>query len=410
MNEWMSSEHLIVILLPLAGAGLGLLLRSRPRALNSWALGIIMADLLALVISGGEGPRFAFMMLSILAAAITLLGQQPQKEIVRPTVLTLLSLGLGLGAMTGTGLLPALCFAALLAVVGVAILLSGAERTRAWGGAAVSGIGILCLLAGSAFPGPASHLLLLAGSAAAMPFVPLHGAYVVALSELPGTLPAFFAVLLPLVGLSVATSVISSLPEGLNQGIQTLALVGALYGSLKAFAQFRLGEVISRASLAYLALAWWYLAAVPGAHRPAILFISMVSLTTGGLLLAASHIRLRSGHDMLDALGGLARPMPRLAVVLALLVIAAMGLPLFGLFSGLWAMLTAASAVSSWQVCAVVLVWLLASWHYTVLMQKILFGPATAGVPYQDLKWSETFALALVLVLLAAGGLVGLEP
>ncbi|MGH2360737.1 MAG: proton-conducting transporter membrane subunit [bacterium] len=405
MNEAMPGGYMVVTVLPVAGGVLGLLLRFRPPVLNAWALGVVMADLLALALSGGEGPGFAFMILSILAAAITFLGQQPQKEIGRPTVFTLVSLGLGLGAMTGTGPVHVLCFAGVLAVVLVATLLSHAERTRARGGAVASGIGLLCLLAAATLPGPASSVLLLAGSATALPLVPLHGAYLIALSELPGTFPAFLAVLLPLVGLSFASSAIPSLPTGLNQGLQGLALLSALYGSLKALVQFRMGEVISRASLAYLGLAWWYLATLQGVQRPAMMFIAMVSLSTGGLLLATAHIRLRSGHDLLDTLSGLAGPMPRLATLVVLLVMAAMGLPLFGLFSGLWAMLTAAIAVSRSQTCALLLIWLLASWHYTVFMQKALFGQVPASVPFRDLKWSETLALALVLMLLAAGGI-----
>jgi NADH-quinone oxidoreductase subunit M len=133
-----------------------------------------------------------------------------------------------------------------------------------------------------------------------------------------------------------------------------------------------------------------------------------VALVTGGLLLAWHAVRARYGDLTLDRIGGLARPMPRFATLLALLVMAAVGLPPFGLFSGYLAMLLdpsiTASIGNSVGLTIILLAWFTASWYLYKLMQRLLFGPHRQDLPYEDLRPVEVAPLLIVLVLLLALG------
>ena len=81
--------------------------------------------------------------------------------------------------------------------------------------------------------------------------------------------------------------------------------------------------------------------------------------------------------------------MPRFATVFSLLVMAAVGLPPFGLFSAYVAMLLRASATISWGLMVILFTWFLASWYLFRMMQRLLFGPHRSDVRYKDLRTGE---------------------
>ncbi|MDC4206084.1 MAG: hypothetical protein MPW13_17185 [Candidatus Manganitrophus sp.] len=118
-------------------------------------------------------------------------------------------------------------------------------------------------------------------------------------------------------------------------------------------------------------------------------------------------MRARYGDLDLDRIGGLAKPMPRFALLLALLVTAAMGLPPFGLFSGLMEMLTNRSLPVSWDLAVIVLAWLGASWLFVHFMQRLLFGPHRTDIRYTDLRTGEAAPLAVALLILLV---IGVAP
>ncbi|WDT80489.1 MAG: hypothetical protein MPW14_01400 [Candidatus Manganitrophus sp.] len=99
--------------------------------------------------------------------------------------------------------------------------------------------------------------------------------------------------------------------------------------------------------------------------------------------------------------------MPRFALLLALLVTAAMGLPPFGLFSGLMEMLTNRSLPVSWDLAVIVLAWLGASWLFVHFMQRLLFGPHRTDIRYTDLRTGEAAPLAVALLILLV---IGVAP
>src|SRR5881296_2909342 len=251
----------------------------------------------------------------------------------------------------------------------------------------------------------AANITLFFVAALMIPLFPLHGVYVAALTRLPGYLPMCLAILLPTVGLYGLMGLLPEMPAEFLKGVSVLALFGALYGSLKALVQFRVTRLLAYASLAFFSILWWYLAGTGTSTPQAAVYTSAVALVIGGLFLAWHRVQVRYGDLDLNQIGGLARPMPRFAILLSLLVMAAVGLPPFGLFSGYMAILLHPSIVISWDLMVILLTWLAASWYLFRLMQRLLFGPHRSDIRYEDLRPTEVAPLLIVLLILLALGI-----
>jgi hypothetical protein len=156
--------------------------------------------------------------------------------------------------------------------------------------------------------------------------------------------------------------------------VAILALAGAVYGSLRALIQTRPLPRLAYAALAFFSLLWWYVADTGTAPMQATVYLSAVGLAASGLLLAWYAIRARYGDIDLRALGGLAYPMPRFSTLLALLALAALGMPPFGVFSGFLGMLLLPTFTPSGPFTVIMIVWLTASWYYIDLVQQLVFG------------------------------------
>jgi NADH:ubiquinone oxidoreductase subunit 5 (subunit L)/multisubunit Na+/H+ antiporter MnhA subunit len=240
-----------------------------------------------------------------------------------------------------------------------------------------------------------------------LPLFPLHGLYVAALTRLPGYQAAIFAVLLPAAGL-FGFAHLPELPAEVVAAVRALALFGALYGSLKALVQVRVPQLLAYGGVALLSAFWWRFAVMPTATVQLIAYVAVVALLTAALLLAWQRVEKYYGKLTLDHMHGLARPLPRFGVVVSLLVMAAVGLPPFGLFSTSAAMLLKPASAISWELMIILLSWFLSSWYLFRMMQRLLFGPHRNDIPYQDLRGSELAAFALLLAILAVLGTVPL--
>ncbi|MFZ5863895.1 MAG: proton-conducting transporter membrane subunit [Nitrospirota bacterium] len=250
--------------------------------------------------------------------------------------------------------------------------------------------------------------------AAMLPLFPLHGIYVSMLTRTgrgsTGVLPVLLAGALPLAGLYALSGLLPMLAPEVLRGVGVLALVGTLYGSFKALVQCRVPHVVAYGGLAYHSIVWWHMIRVGHVTPQAVVSTASAVLVTCGLLLAWNRVRARYGDVELGRIGGLARPMPRFATLMALLVMAAIGLPPFGLFFSylsLW--LEPAPHFSfggslGWAIFA--LAWFMASWYLFRLMQRLLFGPHREDLRYDDLSRAEAAPLVLVLVLLLAIGML----
>lgn len=240
-----------------------------------------------------------------------------------------------------------------------------------------------------------------------LPLFPLHGLYVAALTRLPGVVPTLLAVLLPLSGFYAISGLLPEIPAEIRGAISLLALFGAFYGMLKAIAQFRVERLLAYAGVSLFSILWWYLAGAANGAPQGALYAGAAALITGGLFFAWGRARARYGDLDLDRIGGLAQPMPRFSLLIALLAAAAMGLPPFGLFSGLMEMLANRSHPVSWDLAVIMLAWLGASRLFVHFMQRLLFGPHRTDIQYTDLRGGEAAPLAVALLILLV---IGIAP
>jgi NADH-quinone oxidoreductase subunit L len=266
------------------------------------------------------------------------------------------------------------------------------------------------IAAGSAFafgarlPALPAEIGLFILAAILLPLFPLHGIYVAALTRRPGYQAIALAVLLPTVGLFGIAQLMQDLPAETLSAVSVLALFGAVYGSLKALGQTRVPQLMAYAGVAFFSALWWSLGTTGTLGVQSIIYLVATILISAGLLLAWQRVHGRYGDLTLDGMHGLAGPMPRFAAVLCLLVMAAIGLLPFGLFSAYLAMLLQASAKVSWGLMVILFTWFLASWYLFRMMQRLLFGPHRSDIRYNDLHTSEVAVFALLLLALIALG------
>ena len=160
-----------------------------------------------------------------------------------------------------------------------------------------------------------------------------------------------------------------------------------------------MGYLLAYAYLAQISIIWWYVA-VSGSTTPqAVMFFSALALVTSGLYLAGHHLHTRFGHLDMDKMGGIAHSMPRFATILVVLITAAMGLPVFAVFSAFFEMMLHVSTLFLWSMLVILLIWLMMSWLYPRLMHQVLFGrPLVPAFSHRDLSPGELLPLILVVV------------
>jgi NADH-quinone oxidoreductase subunit L len=237
-----------------------------------------------------------------------------------------------------------------------------------------------------------------------LPLFPFHGVYVKAVTHSKGYLSPLLGLSLPLLGAYGLANLSSEFPTGILGTVQALALLGALYSSLKALAQVRVPELVAFGSVASYSLLWWSTANSSPSDLATSVYVIAVALLTFGLLLSWQFLRRRYGKLELDRMHGLARVMPRFAVVFSLIVMAAAGLPFFALFSAQMELLLRPSLNISPGLVVVCLSWFLTSWYLFRMMQGLLFGSHQADMRYMDLRAAECTWLVILLVLLVMFG------
>ncbi|MCC6964731.1 MAG: hypothetical protein IT391_00425 [Nitrospira sp.] len=395
----------LLLAIPFLGAGLGLLLKASLQRMKTVALATTGVSLLAVIgtsLAQSE-PAAAMALLCLLPATafLTLLGQPWHRDNSAAWIMTLILLGVALGILTSHAAAHQFLLMLLLGLV-CALLYRHQQGSApaTWRGMSSFGLGIITALMPLALPAPASTIASLITCATLLPLLPLHSGFVAALSVLPGNLPAWLAFILPTVGFHSLFLLLPSLSGTVLQTVALLALAGAVYGSLRALIQSHPLPRLGYAALAFFSMLWWYVADTGTAPVQALVYLTAVGLTTSGLLLAWYAIRARYGDIDFRALGGLAYPMPRFSTLLALLGLAALGMPPFGVFSGFLGMLLTPAFAPSGPFAIIMLVWLTASWYYTDLIQQVVFGRSRIDVRHEDLRQTEWISLMLVLLLL----------
>lgn len=341
-----------------------------------------------------------------LAALVSALGQPVHETHRLSWIMTLVFLGLGIGLLTAGNSAGLLCLISIMLTI---MLLLYRHHTTLWPiswwgigcfAVAVGGAG-LSLMTGP----PISSVASLATCAVLLPLMPFHHGYLTALTRLPGSLPSFIVLLLPVLGLHELATAIPTMPNDFVAFISLMALISALYGAIKALAQSRVRLLVGYGSVSFFSILWWFVAGAHSANARATVLAGAVGLATSGLLVAWQVIRTRYGDDVdPQAIRGLAAAMPKYAVLLSLLGLAAMGIPPFGVFAGFMGLLLTAPPFSTIGLFIALAAWLAASWYIMQMVQQLLFGAHRSDLRYADLRHPEfTSLLIVVLALLALG-------
>jgi len=259
----------------------------------------------------------------------------------------------------------------------------------------------------SLFDLPLAQIAALLVAVFLLPLFPFERLYVAGIARLPGYGAMAAAILFPAAGLYALTRVSDEISVDVVNSIGWLALFGALYASVKALAQVRVADLAAYAGAAFFALFWWYFALTQRTDGTALLYVIGVVLLTVGLLLAWQRLHERYGDLPVDRMHGLAKAMPCFATLFTLLVMAAVALPPFGFFFSHLEMLVRAAKVPSSGLCSVLATWLMSSWCWFRLMQRLLFGPERKDLIYEDLRAGEAVSFAAVLLAIA---LLGIAP
>jgi len=396
--------------IPLAGALVCLAFGSDPYRVRMCAIGSSVISLAVTAVVANrlsiQSDGFLPLYLLPIAAVVATLSQPVHEHHRLSWTLTLIFLGLGMAVLTGGNTFGPLCLISIMLMI---MFLLYRHHTRlwpiSWWGIGSFGVGVvgasLALVAGP----PVSSVASLATCAVLLPLMPLHDGYLTALTRLPGSLPPFIVVLLPVLGLHGLATAMPTMPNEFVAVVSLLALASSLYGAIKALAQSRVRLLVGYGSVSFFSILWWFVAGAHTATPRAAVLAGAVGLATGGLLVAWQVIRTRYGDDVdPQAVSGLAAVMPKYAVLFSLLGLAAMGIPPFGVFAGFMGLLLTAPPSSTIGLFIALTAWLAASWYIMQMVQQLLFGTCRTDLRYADLRHPEfTSLLIVVLALLALG-------
>lgn len=400
----------LLVAFPLLGAVLSLLWWPSLGRMKVWVLCIAAAALLGVIAFASDltGPLISVPALCLisLAAFLSLVGQPLHRANRFAWLMTLVLLGLGLGILS---IRDALVDALLAGLLGLLcwLVYSHQRLTTSddWRGTATYGLGMVCALLSLVLPPSASAFTTLIVCATLLPLVPLHRGFIAALTGLPGNLPAFLALLLPLLGFHRVLSLYPHFPVSVMDMLGPLALTGSCYASLRAFGQLRAPARLAYGGTAFFGVFWWYVAGTQTVPVQGTVYVIALGLTLNGLLLAWYALRARYGDADLKALGGMVYLMPRFSTLLALLALAALGMPPFGVFAGFMGMMLSPGFAPTAGFAVVLLVWLSGSWYWIDLLQQVIFGRPRPDLRYEDLRRTESAALVIIVLLLLALGI-----
>ena len=205
--------------------------------------------------------------------------------------------------------------------------------------------------------------------------------------------------------------------------ISTLAVVSIIYGACLALVQNDIKKIIAYSSISHLGFVMLGLVSLEliGIQGAVIQMVSH-GLVAAGLFLLVGMIYERCHTRELAAYGGLAAVMPVYSVFVALLTLAAIGLPttsgftgeflvLLGAFTAAWPQYERGVAyplvVSASAIAGVVL----GALYMLSFAQRFLFGAVKAPhQPLRDIDFRERIILASLVVVVFALGIFPAEP
>ena len=149
-----------------------------------------------------------------LAATISISGQPVHEPYRLSSMLTLLFLGLGISAVSSQPPISLLSLTLLLLLIADSLYRHHSPLwPRSWWGIGAYTLGALCAALSAAADVPLAAVASLLACAVLLPLVPFHDGHLAALTRLPGSLPSFVVVLLPVIGLHGLAAAMPTVPE-----------------------------------------------------------------------------------------------------------------------------------------------------------------------------------------------------
>ena len=269
----------------------------------------------------------------------------------------------------------------------------------------IIGLSIAGLATNPLEEGSFKSVVLVAVAGLLLPLFPLHGVFISITTSAPRQISILLVVVAPILGILAFCNLLPQMTAELLEATSILSLCGALYATIKAIVQDQVQQRIAYGTMALYAILWWHMGSAGELTTSATLFAASLILASFGLFFGWDRIRLRYGNLDLNQLGGLFLQMPRLALCFALLVMAIVGLPPFGLFFGYIGMLLDSQVSAGLGVTIALIAWFSASWVFFKLMQRLLFGTSRCDPSGDDLNGSEiAIFVAVILALLTLSG------
>jgi NADH-quinone oxidoreductase subunit M len=158
--------------------------------------------------------------------------------------------------------------------------------------------------------------------------------------------------------------------------VSGLALAGIVYGSLIAMVQTDLKRLVAYASVAQLGFVMLGLFAL-NAQGLAGGVLQMVNhgLSTGALLVLVGFLYERRKTRVIDAFGGVARPMPVYAAMFAVVMLSSIGLPALNGFVGEFLILLGTFEASPWTAVGAAVGGVLLAGCMLWAYRRVMLGP-----------------------------------
>jgi NADH-quinone oxidoreductase subunit M len=342
------------------------------------------------------------MLLVILVAVACILCQRVVKFAQISTATILIVLGLLSLALYGEPLIAKIAQGFLLFALAILSFCFRKNESLGLGATVAFSVSLVSLLLSCLMQGSWSLTFQLLSVVTLLPLFPFHVGYIGMLENLPGTVPAFLALGMPLLGWH-ALAQLSSLPAHASQVIMVLILIGVLITGSRAFMQAGLKRVVGAVATLLMTQVWWLLVSNTKPVAELGPYVLAVGMVASGLALCASCLEARYGTQSLKSLPGLARTMPKFGVVFSLLIMAGAGIPFFAVFSSFILVLISLRFEIA-DLFFVSVIWIGCFAIQISILQELLFNQPRSNLVYTDLSRIELFSLAVILVLLIAGG------
>ncbi|GJL52380.1 MAG: hypothetical protein NPIRA01_36070 [Nitrospirales bacterium] len=350
---------------------------------------------------------------SILAVAILLsalcafVGQHRSKHASTALVEILVVSGLGVGTLLTPLPINRYCLVGVLGFAAYSLLKSRKTASFKTISLVQFALAIVLTLVASFSDDSMTMVAGLFVTAILIPLPPLHVSFASLVSSSPGAMSGLWTTVFLSLGLAELMELKTSLSEGMLSTISWLALVSALYSSIKCLGQSQIRPLLTYATIAQVSLLWGLSTVFSTFSQWLIPFGVTIAFVMTGLLFTYHCIQQRFGSHTIGTLPGLALVMPRLGVVLIILISIAVVLPIVPILSGLPSLPTTDHQDVSLVIIGFIIffVWMLGSWYFSHLMHQTAFGKARPDIPYTDLTTGEISALSL---LIAAAGFTGL--